>query len=135
MKTLRLPNIKPTSRTYTPGVIAETVFEAQNGATSFVRFGHFPIKTKLSLSYQNIDEAQAFRFIEVYNRCIVEDKGIHINENDGAVKDIDDDMDMGDEVRGVDNGLIYRFEKPPAVQAVLSGRYNLNIDLVGTLIA
>ena len=135
MQTIRLPGIKPTSRTFTPGVIAETVFEAQNGATSFVRFGNFPINTKLSLSYQNISESDASRFIDVYNRCITQDKGIHIGDGSGTVADIVDDMEMGDTVRGIDNGLMYRFERPPAVQAVLSGRYNLTIDLVGTLIA
>ena len=54
--------LTPTSRRFTPGIIPQTQFEAQNGATSFVRFGNVPIKSKLQLVYQNIGERDAYEF-------------------------------------------------------------------------
>ena len=125
----------PTARNFTPGVIPQTQFEAQNGATSYVRFGNVPIKSKLQLVYQNIGEAEAYEFLEIYNFCIIEDQGIRISEDNMAVKDIKDPMLMGMLVRGVNDGLVWLFEQPPAVQASLSGRYNVTIDLVGVFLA
>ena len=127
--------VTPTSRTFTQGVIPETRFEAQNGATSFVRFGNTLINSKLQLSYQNINEAEAFDFADLYYRCQVMDQGVRIDPDNKAVSDIKDPMLMGELVRGVNDGLTWKFEQPPAIQAVLAGRYNVTIDLVGTLIA
>jgi len=136
MKTYALPwKLTPTSRTFTPGEIPQTEFEAQNGATSFVRFGNTPIKSKLRLVYQNIGEADAYEFVDTYNRCIIDDHGIRIGEDSGVVKDIKDPMLMGALVRGIDDGLIWLFDNPPAIQAVLAGRYNVTIDLVGVFLA
>jgi hypothetical protein len=135
MKAEQLPSVTPTSRTFTPGIIPQTVFEAQNGATSFVRFGNVPIQSRLQLVYQNIDEATAYKFAAKYNLCITTDQGIRINEKNKAVSDIKDPMLMGELVRGVDDGLMWLFERPPAIEAVLSGRYNVTIDLVGTFLA
>lgn len=135
MKTEELPSVTPTSRTFTPGVIPQTVFEAQNGATSFVRFGNVPIKSKLRLTYRNIDEETAYKFAAKYNFCITTNQGIRISEKNKAVSDVKDPMLMGELARGEDDGLMWLFERPPAIEAVLSGRYNVTIDLVGTFLA
>ena len=135
MKTLELPSVAPTSRTFTPGTIPQTEFEAQNGATSFVRFGNVPIKSKLQLVYQNIDEKTAYKFAARYNRCITTNQGIRISEKNKAVADCKDPMLMGELARGEDDGLTWLFDRPPAIQAVLSGRYNVTIDLVGVFLA
>ena len=135
MKTEELPSVTPTSRTFTPGIIPQTVFEAQNGATSFVRFGNVPIKSKLRLTYRNIDEETAYKFAAKYNFCITTNQGIRISEKNKAVSDVKDPMLMGELARGEDDGLMWLFERPPAIEAVLSGRYNVTIDLVGTFLA
>ena len=100
MKTEELPSVTPTSRTFTPGIIPQTVFEAQNGATSFVRFGNVPIKSKLRLTYRNIDEETAYKFAAKYNFCITTNQGIRISEKNKAVSDVKDPMLMGELARG-----------------------------------
>ena len=135
MKTEELPSVAPTSRTFTPGTIPQTEFEAQNGATSFVRFGNVPIKSKLQLVYQNIDEETAYKFAAKYNFCITTNQGIRISDKNKAVADCKDPMLMGELARGEDDGLMWLFDRPPAIQAVLSGRYNVTIDLVGVFLA
>ena len=136
MKTKELPSkLTPTSRTFTPGVIPQTEFEAQNGATSFVRFGNVPTKSRLQLVYQSIGEDEAYAFAKTYNTCIINDQGIRISPDNHAVSDVKDPMLMGELGRGENDGLIWLFEKPPAIQAVLAGRYNVTIDLVGILLA
>ena len=135
MQTYALPSINVTSRTFTPGVIPETVFEAQNGATSYVRFGNTPIKTKLSLVYQNISEDDAFKLTNFYNRCIIDDRGVRIGETNNVIADIKDPNGMESLVRGVDSGLDWRFVNPPTVEAQIGGRYNVSIELIGILTA
>ena len=136
MQTYPLPSrLTPTSRTFTPGIIPQTQFEAQNGATSFVRFGNVPIKSKLQLVYQNIGERDAYEFITRYNLCIVNNRGIRIEESSNAVSDIKDQTLHGEITRGEDDGLMWLFEKPPVLQALLAGRYNVTIDLIGVFLA
>ena len=84
---------------------------------------------------KNIDEETAYKFAAKYNKCIVTNQGIRISEKNKAVSDVKDPMLMGELARGEDDGLMWLFEQPPAIEAVLSGRYNVTIDLVGTFLA
>ena len=94
-----------------------------------------PIKSKLRLTYRNIDEETAYKFAAKYNFCIVTNQGIRISQWNKAVSDVKDPMLMGELARGEDDGLMWLFDRPPAIEAVLSGRYNVTIDLVGTFLA
>jgi len=135
MENLELPSIKPTTRVFTPGEIPQTVFESQNGSTSFVKFGRKPIKSKLRMTYQNCTEDVAWRLTDFYHTCITKDKTVKISWTNKAV----DDMSSADAlrwyVRKGGGGVEWLFEKPPTIQANLGGRYNVSIDLIGTLIA
>lgn len=135
MKAYSLPNIRPTSRRFQQGTIPETVFEAQNGATSFVRFGNTPIKSRLSLSYQNTTENNANRLAEFYNKCIINNRAVRISSTNNAVNDMKDPDGLRMIVRGGEDGLSWLFENPPIIEAQLGGRYNVSIELIGTLIA
>ena len=135
MKRAELPSRNPTTRVYTPGVIPQTRFEAQNGATSFVRFGSTPVNTRLQLTYQNTSEKTAYQFTKFYNRCITENLAVHIPWNSKTVEDMEDADGLRLIVRGGDDGLQWLFEKPITIEANLGGRYNVTIDLIGTLIA
>ena len=132
MALLNLPDHTPTSRVYTPGTIPETKFEGQNGATTYIRFGNVPVKSTLKLVYQNISESVAHEFTDFYIECIVTDAKIRIpNKTTKDVKDQEFRLLMA----GREDGLIWRFEKPPNIQTTLANRYNVNIDLIGVLLA
>ena len=135
MEELELPSFKPTTRVFTPGEIPQTVFESQNGATSFVRFGRNPIKSKLQMSYQNCTEDVAWRFTDFYDKCIREPYTVKISWENEAVNDMSSADALRFYVRKGGGGVEWLFEKPPTIQANLGGRYNVTIDLIGTLIA
>lgn len=131
---LNIPDYTPTSRVYTPGIIPETTFQGQNGATTYIRFGNIPIDVKLQMTYQNVDEAVAYEFIQFYNKCIMEDEDVRIFDRKNSTKDIKDN-DFSSLVAGRKDSLKWRFAKPIVVQFALASRYNVNIDLIGVLIA
>ena len=58
------PNIKPSSRTYTPGKYPQTEFVAQNGAKTVLRYGDKQVDAKLTLNFTNISDSQAFAILE-----------------------------------------------------------------------
>ena len=53
------PNIKPASRSYTPGNYPQVEFVAQNGAKTVLRYGNKKVDAKLSLGFTNITDSQA----------------------------------------------------------------------------
>ena len=135
MQREELPSRNPTTRVFTPGVIPQTTFEAQNGATSFVRFGSTPVNSKLTLTYQNTTEDTAYKFAKFYNKCIIENHAVKISWTNKAVEDMQDADGLRQIVRGGEDGLQWLFEKPIEIEANLGGRYNVTINLIGTLIA
>ena len=122
MDSKELPKIKPTSRVFTPGEIPQTVFESQNGATSFVRFGRNPIKSKLQMSYQNCTEDQAWKLTDFYHKCITEPYTVKISWDNPAVDDMSSEDALRWYVRKGGGGVEWLFEKPPVIQANLGGR-------------
>ena len=65
-----------------------------------------PIKNKLSWGIKVAKPIH--KFVGTYNRCIISDQGIRIDQNSAAVKDIKDPLLMGRLVRGVDDGLVWK---------------------------
>ena len=53
------PNLKPSSRSYTPGRYPQVEFVAQNGAKSVLRYGNKKVDAKLTLGFTNITDSQA----------------------------------------------------------------------------
>ena len=51
---VNFPNIKPSSRSFTPGTYTQTEFVAQNGAKTVLRYGDKQVDAKLTLNFTNI---------------------------------------------------------------------------------
>lgn len=122
----------PTRRTYTPGVIPETEFVGQNGTVQYIRFGNVPTGSKLQLYYENITEDQAFDILELYDEVIRGDFLVNISKSHSTLGDADPNG-MAAMLSNEDTGLLYRYAKPPTVEARLSRRYNVTVDFVGVL--
>lgn len=60
------PNIKPTSRSYSPGDFAQTRFESLNGATTVIRYSNKRKNSELSLTFANISDYDAYRILNNY---------------------------------------------------------------------
>ena len=53
------PAIKPSGRSFDIGSYPEAVFEAQNGAKSYIRYGNKRVNASLTLSFSNITDEEA----------------------------------------------------------------------------
>ena len=60
------PNIKPASRSYTPGVYPQVEFSAQNGAKTVIRYGNKKVNSRLNLGFTNITDEKALEILIFY---------------------------------------------------------------------
>jgi len=126
------PELKPTSRNYTPGSYPQTEFQAQNGAKTVVRFGNRRVESKLSLTFSNISDADANAILQHYEL---------VNGNWGTVLFPPFTVDAGIEDAGLSafmqekngSGLQYRYASPPKVQSVYPGISSVSCEFVGVL--
>lgn len=131
MAAVAFPALKPTSRSYSPGALAQTEFRALNGATTVLRYGNRRSDSELQLSFQNITDANAALLLGLYERTIVLDDWITFTGADGAAGASPELATYLREVGG--SGLRWRFSEPPAVESVVPGRSTVQCRFVGRL--
>tara|TARA_B100001939_G_scaffold303951_1_gene281987 strand:+ start:48 stop:446 length:399 start_codon:yes stop_codon:yes gene_type:complete len=112
------PALAPTSRTFTPGTFPQTVFEAQNGATTVMRYSNKLVNTKLSLTFANISDAQTETIIAHYVNVNSDWDHVTFTDSRGL-------QGMGSGLRarneGEPDGLRWRYMEPPQVTSVQPG--------------
>ena len=113
------PNIAPTNRSFDPGTYPQTLFEAQNGATTVVRYSNKRVNAKLSMTFSNItdDEAQSI----VNNYILVNSQWNHVRfqNNSPALEGLDDSLKIF--LANEPEGLRWRYMEAPKVQSVQPG--------------
>ena len=129
------PNIKPTSRTYTPRKYPQAEFVAQNGAKTILRYGNKPVNAKLTLGFTNITDAQANQILEKYEEVNSVYDYIHFPSdssiagvNNAALRSRFQERDTSGNTL-----LRYRFDGPPTVTSVRPGRSNVQCKFVACL--
>ena len=127
------PNIKPSSRTYTPGNFPQTEFRAQNGALTILRYGNKRVDSTLSLEFRNILDSQAKQIIDNY---------ININQDLDTVTFLLGDGGAGIEDNGLLNyikeqgtGLSWRYAGPPQITSTFKGRSTVVCEFIGVFLA
>jgi len=141
------PNIKPTSRSYTPGSYPQTEFVAQNGAKSVIRYGNKKTDAKLSLGFTNITDTQANQILDLYEKVnsvydfIVfqkqqNDNGVvgfgGLSGVDTTTLSTDVTVQLTDRIAETDK-LRYRFDGPPTLTSVRPGISNVQCKFVACL--
>ena len=132
---INFPNIKPSSRSYTPGTYPQTEFVAQNGAKSVIRYGNKKTDAKLTLSFTNITDSQANEILNTYDNVNSDYDFIHFPSdssmagvNNVALRSKFQERDTSDNTL-----LRYRFDGPPTVTSVRPGRSNVQCKFVACL--
>jgi len=127
------PNIKPASRSYTPGSYPQTEFVAQNGAKSVIRYGNKKTDAKLSLGFSNITDSQANEILDLYEE-VNSDYDYIFFAGTNALAGIDNNNLLKKQAEA-DNGfkLRYRFDGPPTVTSVRPGISNVQCKFVACL--
>tara|TARA_R100001086_G_scaffold152285_1_gene81043 strand:- start:4 stop:423 length:420 start_codon:yes stop_codon:yes gene_type:complete len=129
------PNIKPTSRSYTPGTFPQTEFISQNGAKSIIRYGNKKTDAKLTLSFTNITDSQANEILNTYDNVNSDYDYIHF-PSDSSIAGVNN-VALRSSFQERDTSgntlLRYRFDGPPTVTSVLHGRSNVQCKFVACL--
>ena len=111
------PKLIPSSRQYKPGKLPETVFEAQNGATTFVQFGNQFVNAELSMTFKNIQDDEAAQIIDHYH-SVTENDWVRF-DGDRGIGGLSQKLYNAYE-RG-DGTLRWRYRNPPQVTSVYPG--------------
>jgi hypothetical protein len=119
------PALRPTSRDFKPGDFAVKTYNAQSGAEVRILYGDTRTKMELSLSYENITDAQAEQFLTHYD----ETKGTF---NTFAINSTTKAGWVGS-ASAIDSGNInrWRYAEAPQVTSTGPGRSNARVSLVG----
>ena len=112
--------ITPTSRNYSPGEFPQTVFEAQNGAKTVLRYGNKRVNASLSLSFKNITDNQAAQILANYENINSDWDYLDFNGTDVLKGITPTTSTLKTYVRESNSGLRWRYAKAPQVS---SGTY------------
>ncbi len=121
--------IIPTSRTYKPGKLPETRFEARNGAVSFVQYGQNFVNAELTLNFANINDGRALEILQHYERVLGDD--FVIFDNNAAFQGMNAEL-----IGGLQNGrglLRWRYSDAPQITSVYPGVSTVQVQFVGFL--
>ena len=129
------PNIKPSSRSYTPGTFPQTEFVAQNGAKTVLRYGNKKVDAKLNLGFTNITDSQADEILNLYDEVNSDYDFIHFPSTSALAGINNLSLRRKFEERDTSGNTLlrYRFDGPPTVTSVRPGRSNVQCKFVACL--
>ena len=127
-------DITPTSRNYSPGEFPQSVFEAQNGAKTVLRYGNKRVNASLSLSFKNITDNQAAQILANYENINSDWDYLDFNGTD-VLKGIEPTTStLKTYVRESNSGLRWRYSKAPQVSSgTYPGVSNVSCSFVACL--
>ena len=123
--TVDFPAFCPTKRRLTPGQYAVKRFDSISGAGITRLYGSKAFNASLRLEFFLADDEIA-EFVEAYHAS----KGGFDDLTLPAAIYSGMSSNLQDEIRDY---YSWRFESPPAVESVISGRSRINVSLIGTL--
>jgi len=123
------PNIAPSSRSFTAGEYPQTVFEAQNGAKSIIRYGNKAVNSTLTLGFTNVSDGDAVLILGNYNNVNSDWDYVTFDESHG-LQGIDNVFLKIHMQAGSGSGLKWRYDGPPKVTSVQPGINNVSCKFV-----
>ena len=125
------PEIKPTSRSYTPGNYPQTQFKAQNGATTVIRFGSRRVDARLSLGFSNVTDDEAASILSNYESVNSAWNMVTFTTANGSAG-AGSALAAYLQESGA-SGLRWRYSAPPQVQSVYPGVSSVSCEFVAVL--
>jgi len=122
--------LKPTSRSYRPGKFPQVAFEALNGATTMIRYGQKPYNAQLTLTFANIDDADAARIANHYEERMATFSNVTFSGADGLAG-LGSTLSV--QVSEFASGLKWRYAEPPQVESVYPGISTVTCTFTGYL--
>ena len=119
----------PPARSYKPGKLPQTVFEAQNGVTTVISYGQNFVNAELTLSFNNISDEIAADLLVHYGSMQNDDYTVFGNARgwQGIGADLQGVMENGEKV------LRWRYKEPPQVTSAYPGISSVQLQFIGLL--
>lgn len=119
------PALQPTSRDFTPGDWPVKSYKSQSGAEVRILYGDTRTNMELTLTYDNISDAQAQQFLTHYDETKGSYSTFAINASTKAGWTGTD--------AAIDSGTInrWRYADPPQITAVKLGVSSVRVSLMG----
>ena len=134
---IQFPDIKPSSRSFTPGKYPETTFESLDGTKTYLRFGNQAINATLSLSFSNINDDDTSSIISAYFDSKADPTNfINLSGGNGALAGVDYDplaSSLFQRMGKYNSPLKWRFNNPPTVTSTFDGLSNVSCSFVACL--
>jgi len=135
------PEIKPSSRRYSPGTYPSTDFESLDGTKTHLRFGNKRVNATLTLGFSNITDSQVGLILENYDNVNSDWDYVKFSSANGTAGIVDPDSGnfLTKEIEGDDNtgrtrlGLKWRYSGPPSVTSTFKGLSNVSCSFVACL--
>lgn len=124
---MAFPSLAPTSRDFSPGDWPIKRYNSQSGAEVRILYGSQRTNAKLSLSYENLSDANAQLFLDDYEAQIGTLRTFDLPSEaktgwTGTAASID-----------APTGTKWRYESEPTVRAVRPGRSSVTVNLVAVI--
>jgi hypothetical protein len=125
------PNLIPSSRAFEAGDYPIKSFKSQNGSEVRLLYGSRRTGMTMTLSYDNIADTQAEKFIEHYHEMRGTYRTFTVDDLEGGMRTgwEGDRRNLGAFAWGNE----WRYAGPPTLQSVRSGRSSVQVKLVTVL--
>ena len=125
-------NIAPSSRSFKAGEYPQSVFEAQNGAKSIIRYGNKAVNATLTLGFTNISDGDVVNILMNYNDVNRDWDYVIFNKSHG-LQGIESGLLEIQVTSGLSIGLRWRYSAPPTITSVQPGINNVTCSFVACL--
>jgi len=126
---LFFPELSPTSRRYKAPRYPETVFQAQNGAVTFIQFGQQQVNAELDLVFRNITDEDALLILKHYE-SITDNNWVKFSNTRGLAgmdSDLSSHLPQGNDTKK----LRWRYAGSPEITSVYPGISTVSCKFVG----
>lgn len=130
MALIPFPDLRPTSRSYTPGEYPARSFVALNGATTILRYSNRRSNSSLDLSFENISDERAAEVLAHYEAVTRAGDWIQFTAANGLAGV---SVALQPWLAEANSGLRWRFAEPPKVSSIFPGRSTVSASFTGFL--
>tara|TARA_R100000781_G_scaffold37594_2_gene26570 strand:- start:1293 stop:1700 length:408 start_codon:yes stop_codon:yes gene_type:complete len=129
MAVINFPSTAPSSRSFVAGSYPQTIFEAQNGTKSIIRYGNKAVNAQLSLGFTNVSDDVASDILSNYSSVNSNWDYISFGATNG-LQGIEASILRTQIANGNSNSLKWRYDGPPQVVSVQPGINNVSCKFV-----
>ena len=121
-KPRKFPNLTPTARSFDLGQFPQTMFEAQNGATSVIRYSNKRVNATLSLTFKNLKNNKVDNILDHYISVNDDWDYVFFAHDSAALEGLNVQYgNLKQYIKGQPGGLRWRYTESPKVTSVFPG--------------